>query len=148
MDLLGSWNGYWRLCSTDDAGWAVSSRGEQRDWDDLPMKRARQPLGPEGVARRRSRPVQRALGAKHGQSQSQADVDYRSGRQRPDEEILQRRSDDKGRSRFVAVLVLVVAAVIVTIGGIAATSGDAGSGPTVSISILPFSESTDTTLAQ
>jgi hypothetical protein len=52
------------------------------------------------------------------------------------------------RSRLVAVVVLVVTAVIVVIGGLAVTSGSTGSGSTVSLSLLPFLQNTSTTLEQ
>lgn len=129
----------------------MGSRNDQRDWDDLPLQRARQPLGPDGIAQRRSRPLQRSLGSKRRYSpQSKADPAYKAARQRPGASSSQpgRRPDDGSRSRFVALLVLVVAAVILIIGGIVTTTGGIGSGSTVSISILPFPQSTDTTLAQ
>lgn len=120
----------------------MGSRDEQRDWDDLPLQRARQPLGPDGIAQRRSRPLQRRPDQRRGTP--------RQGNTRPSARPTEpgRRPEDGSRSRLVAVVVLVVAAVIVVIGGIAATTGDVGSGSSVSISILPFPQNTDTTLAQ
>lgn len=129
----------------------MAGRDDQRDWEDIPLQRARQPLGPDGIAQRRSRPLQRPMGAPRGRSpQRGVGPASRGVRQGPGAGGSQsgRRPDDGARSRLLAVIVLLVAAVVVTIGGIVATTGVAGTGSAVSVSILPFPQSTDTTLSQ
>lgn len=127
----------------------MNGRDREDEWDDVRPDRARQPLGPDGIARQRKHVWQQTRGI--GRGEQRAGAGPGPSRARPEQSPLQpgaRQSSYGNRSRFIAVLVLVVAAVIVTIGGIAATSGDAGSGSKVPISILPFPQSTDTTIAQ
>ena len=112
----------------------MAADDRQQDWGERPS-RARQPLGPDGFNRRRG------IGGRVGPGR-QASMRGSDPRSDPN------RRGDGGRSRFVAVLVLVVAAVIVIVGGIAATAGDIGSGTGVSISILPFPAETSDTTAQ
>jgi hypothetical protein len=103
----------------------MSGRSYQEDWGDYPA-RARQPLGPEAARQRRGHP-QRRPGAR-GPVQAPG------------------QPNGGSRSRFIAIVVLVVAAVIVTIGGIAAASGSGSA--TVSVSLLPFPQNTSTSTGQ
>ncbi len=103
----------------------MSGRGRQGDWTDY-STRARQPRSGGDAIRGYRQP-----GARMPQS----------GRE---------RAPNGGRSRFVAVLVLAVTAVVVAIGGLAAAEGDIGdgAGATVSISLLPLPQNTSTTVTQ
>jgi hypothetical protein len=131
----------------------MSGRNRQGDWGEF-TERARQPLGPGGAAGQRRGTGQRRRGSgRGGDAPDYPDLASRGGYRQHGARVPQSRfgqANGGGRSRFVAILVLVVAAVIVAIGGIAASQGDsaAGSGATVSISILPFPQNTVTTATQ
>jgi hypothetical protein len=122
----------------------MSDRGKMDDWGERPS-RARQPLGPSGIEQRRARGLQRATRSVrriHPQDQNALEASARGP------EGGMRRPGQNGRSRFVAIVVLISVAVIVTIGGIVASTGGISSGSSVPVSILPFPQSTDTTIAQ
>lgn len=114
------------------------------DWGERPS-RARQPLGPSGIEQRRARGLQRATRSVRRIHPQHPDAPEASVR---GPEGGMRRPGQNGRSRFVAIAVLIVVAVIVTIGGIIASTGGISSGSSVPVSILPFPQSTDTTIAQ
>ncbi len=122
----------------------MSDRDKLGDWGERP-DRARQPLGPSGIEQRRARGLQRAARTVH-RMHPQEPGGPESGAGGP--QGGNRRTGQNGRSRLVAILVLVVVAVIVTIGGIVAATGSISAGSSVPVSILPFPQSTDTTVAQ
>jgi hypothetical protein len=131
----------------------MSSRNRQGDWGEY-SGRARQPLAPGGTGQRRRNGQQRPGSVRRDDYRDYPDpTATRGSYQQPGARMPQSRLDQPNggrRSRLVAILVLLVAAVIVTIGGIAASqsSSSAGSGATVSISILPFPQNTVTTATQ
>jgi hypothetical protein len=128
----------------------MSGRSRQRDWGGFP-DRARQPLGPDAARQRRGSGQQRSGGARRGYPQDYSGLTTRDGYQQPGARMPGQRpgqANGGSRSRLVAVVVLVVTAVIVVIGGLAVTSGSTGSGSTVSLSLLPFLQNTSTTLEQ
>jgi hypothetical protein len=134
----------------------MSGRSRQGDWGEY-SDRARQPLR-SGAARQRrgasrQRPDSGRNGHPRGYPDSAAGAGYEPDFQQARARVPQTRPgrpNGGGRSRFVAIVVLIVAAVIVTIGGMAASQSgsSSGSGATVSISILPFPQNTVTTAAQ
>jgi hypothetical protein len=134
----------------------MSGRSRQGDWGEY-SDRARQPLRSGGARQRRGssrkQPGSVGNGYPRGYSDPAARGGYEPEYQQARARVPQTRPGQPnggGRSRFVAVVVLVVAAVIVTIGGMAApqSGSSSGAGATISISILPFPQNTVTTTAQ
>jgi hypothetical protein len=126
----------------------MSGQHRQGDWDDF--ERARQPLGPDGVARRRARGLQRARGSRQGYPQDYSDLAQKGGPRLSGSGVPGARGGQGsgGRSRFVAAWVLAVAAVVVIVAGIAASSGDGAGGASVPVSLLPFPQNTVTSATQ
>jgi hypothetical protein len=126
----------------------MGGQNRQGDWDDF--ERARQPLGPDGVARQRARKLQRPGGSRRGYPQDYSDLAVRGGSRQPGSGVPGGRGGqgNGGRSRFVAAWVLAVAAVVVIVAGVAASSGDGAGGASVPVSLLPFPQDTVTSATQ